>query len=112
MRLVAAIRRTDFQPAETIMTGTELHTAFRLALIAKNHGADFLDNEESFARMIGPGAFALYHADTINHVRRLIEAFDYRPPRNVGIFANLERTFPTTILSAKFSAASAVSSFS
>src|SRR5450631_4338069 len=71
------------------MTPADLNTVARLALIAKNHGPHFLDNADSFDRMLGRGRFAELNSDTISHVRRLVEALDncraeQRIPRQFG----------------------------
>jgi hypothetical protein len=55
------------------MSPSELNTVFRLALVAKNHGAHFLDDADSFDSMIGRGRFAELNSDTIGHVRRLVK---------------------------------------
>lgn len=45
----------------------------RLVAIAKNHGADFLYDADSFDRMLGRGRFAEMDGRLLGNIRRVIE---------------------------------------
>lgn len=60
----------------------ETNEAYRLVLIAKHHGSEFLDNPESFDRTLGPGAFAELDAHVLDMVRGMVEDLSNHAPGN------------------------------
>jgi len=55
-----------------------LNGMFRLALIAKNHGSHFLNDAQSFDRMLGPGRFAEMNSETFRDVSGIVKTIAYR----------------------------------
>ena len=55
------------------LSPSDLNTVFRLLLIAKNCGPQFLDNAESFDGMLGVGAFAMLDSDVLSVVRSKVK---------------------------------------
>lgn len=55
------------------MTARKLNRVFQLFLIAQLCGPQFLDNADSFDKMIGRGRFAKTDSDVIDAVRRLVK---------------------------------------
>jgi hypothetical protein len=54
---------------------TDLNRVLRIALIAKNHGPQFLDNADSFDRLLGRGRFAEMDSRSLRDIRRIVEGF-------------------------------------
>jgi hypothetical protein len=65
---------------------TQLNAMLRLVLIAKNHGAYFLDDAESFDRLIGRGRFAELDGNALCHIKGLVKAL-----RNCGPKSGIQR---------------------
>lgn len=56
------------------MSPSEINWAARLLLIAKYHGAQFLDDPKGFDGLIGRGAFAQTDSGVLNVVRRIVKS--------------------------------------
>jgi hypothetical protein len=83
----------------------QLNRIVRLALIAKDHDPEFLNDAESFDRVLGGGRFAeLSESDGLGHVRRLVEALNDRASN--GRNSSQLATLAIIMLSARFSASS------
>jgi hypothetical protein len=52
----------------------DLNTAARLAMIAERCGPQFLDDADSFGRVLGRGSFARLDSKILDVVRRVVES--------------------------------------
>jgi hypothetical protein len=61
-----------------MVSPSDLNTVARLVMIAERCGPDFLDNAESFDRVLGRGSFAQLDREILNKARAVTE------PRRAG----------------------------
>jgi predicted lactoylglutathione lyase len=60
------------------MNLSDLNAAARLVMVAKNCGAEFLDDPDRFDRMFGRGSFAETDGHVLDLVRRVVKPGDNR----------------------------------
>ena len=73
------------------MSASEINWAARLLLIAKYHGAQFLDDPKGFDGLIGRGAFAQTDSGVLNVVRRIVKSVPNGPVQVGADFGNVSQ---------------------